>query len=462
MGQVQVLVVDDDADIRRLLSNLLTRRGYAVHVAADAAEGLRLVGSTAPDIVLLDLNLPDRPGLEILRAIRAAAEMICVVVITGEHSIERAVAALKEGADNFVTKPIDLEVLLAILAKAEEGLLLRRRLVAGSGARGAVSRFAEAKSPAIRRIVDALPQIAESDGNVLISGETGTGKSLLARAIHDQSGRSTRPFIELNCASLSRELLESELFGHAVGAFTGAVKAKPGLIEVADEGSLFLDEIGDMDIAVQPKLLKVIEDRQIRRLGSTEGHRVDIRIIAATHFDLQQAVNGGRFRGDLYFRLDVLRIHIPPLRERREDIADLAKQFLQGTRSGRVPLRGFEPEVLDWMREQPWPGNLRELRNVVERAAVHSSDGVIRLANLSVSGMLARTTAPARDVAGAVGAAQGASDALEASLSLAAVEARHVGRVLRRSSGNKSEAARVLGITRQTLLRKMREYQIGE
>src|SRR5436190_9745759 len=305
LSQTQVLVVDDDPDIRRLLANLRSRQGYGVHVAADAAEGLRLVGSAAPDIVLLDLNLPDMSGLEILRSIRDAAEMICVIVITGEHSVERAVAALKQGADNFVTKPIDLEVLLALLAKAKESLLLRRHLVAGSGAPGAAARFAATKSQSIRRVSEALPQIAESDGNVLITGETGTGKSLLARAIHELSARQAKPFIELNCASLSRELLESELFGHAVGAFTGAVKAKPGLIEVADEGTLFLDEIGDMDMSVQPKLLKVLEDRQIRRLGSTEGHRVDVRIIAATHFDLQHAVSNGRFRGDLYFRLDV-------------------------------------------------------------------------------------------------------------------------------------------------------------
>jgi DNA-binding NtrC family response regulator len=448
LAQTQILVIDDDADVRRLLVTYLVRSGYEVREARDAAEGLKIVGSAAPDVVLLDLNLPDRPGIDVLRAIRATAELLCVVVITGEHSVERAVAALKDGADNFVTKPLDLEVLLAIIHKAEESLLLRRHLVAQGEPGGAAARFASTKNAAIRRIADVLPQIAASDGNVLITGESGTGKSLLARAIKELSPRRDKPFIDVNCASLSRELLESELFGHAAGAFTGAVRSKPGLIEVADEGTLFLDEIGDMDIQVQPKLLMAIEDRQIRRVGSTEGHRVDVRIIAATHFDLQAAVREGRFRSDLYFRLDVLRVHVPPLRERREDIPDLAREFLQGLRTA-TPIRGFAPDVIDWLREQQWPGNLREMRNVIERAAIYATDGMIRLANLSISGILAGPTPINRGLD-------------DDDLTLDGLEARHIVRVLGRTKGNKSEAARVLGITRQTLLRKMRVYRIAE
>jgi DNA-binding NtrC family response regulator len=443
----QILVIDDDPDIRRLLAVGLGREGYEVLEAQDARSGLDLAAHAAADIVLLDLGLPDASGLDVLKSLRSSAEAASIIVITGRATVESAVAALQNGADNFVTKPLDVALLVALIRKAEEGLELRRRLLQHAPPQSAVARLQATRSPVVRRLVDALPAIARSEGNVLITGESGTGKSLVARAIHELSPRTGRAFLELNCASLSRELLESELFGHAAGAFTGAVRNKPGLFEVAHEGTLFLDEIGDMDIGVQPKLLKAIEDRRIRRLGSVHEHDVDVRILAATHFDLERLVREGSFRSDLFFRLDVLRVRMPPLRERREDIALLALRFLEGMRHGAGRRsRGFSDEAIAWLRAQPWPGNVRELHNVVERGALLSGDGVIRPAHLGVS------LAP--EVASAPVAAAGGD------LRLSAAERRHIAHVLERTGGNKSEAARLLGITRQTLLRKLRSAKL--
>jgi len=443
----QVLVIDDDRDIRRLLALGLGREGYEVLEAEDGKRGLQLAAHAAADIVLLDLGLPDAPGLEVLRSLRNSAEGASIIVITGRATVESAVAALQNGADNFVTKPLDIALLVALIRKAEEGLELRRRLMQQAPPQSAVARLQGTRSPAMRRILDSLPAIARSDGNVLVAGESGTGKSLLARAIHELSPRSGRAFLELNCASLSRELLESELFGHAAGAFTGAVRNKPGLFEVAHEGTLFLDEIGDMDIGVQPKLLKALEDRKIRRLGSVNEVDVDVRIVAATHFDLERLVKEGSFRSDLFFRLDVLRVRTPPLRERSEDIALLALRFLEGMRQaeGRRS-RGFSDEALAWLRAQPWPGNIRELHNVVERAALLCGEGVIRPVHLGGDSAPPEPRSVTVPVDG--------DDLL-----LRDAERRHIARVLERTRGNKSEAARLLGITRQTLLRKLRSIR---
>ncbi len=451
MSRPQVLVVDDDADLRRLLELQLRQHGMEVVTADSGASGLQAAATSAADVVLLDLGLPDMNGLDVLRALRVQGHPSAVVVMTGRPTYEAAVAALKEGADNFITKPLDPDLLVQLVRKAAESTQLRRRLAAANRPSTAVDSLRACPSSAMMRFVDAMVAVAASHGNVLLTGETGTGKSLAARALHELSPRATGAFVELNCASLSAELLESELFGHAAGAFTGALRAKPGLFEVADQGTLFLDEIADMAIGVQPKLLKAIEDGRIRRLGSVESHEVDARVVAASHFELKRLADEGRFRADLYFRLDVLRLRVPPLRERAADIPVLAASFLRRTRRDAGPTLALADEAVEWLCAQPWPGNVRELQNVIERAAVHARGSVVRVADLMTLGL--PSVRPAAPEPRSLPAAE---RTLDAAMRL------HVQRVLSECAGNRSETARVLGVTRQTLLRRLRGWGLDD
>lgn len=326
---------------------------------------------TAFDAAIVDVSLPDGNGLELLEQFKQHGLNVPVIVLTGQGSIQLAVRAIKEGAEQFLTKPVELPVLHTLLLRAVDTRRLRQQsAVSQSKARREQLNPFLGKSPAIRRLQELAQRVVHSESPILIQGETGSGKGVLAKWIHDNSPRADEVFMDLNCAGLEREFLETELFGHERGAFTGAVHAKPGLLEVADRGTVFLDEIGDIDLTVQPKLLKVLESKRFRRLGDVHDRAVDIRLISATHRDLRQLVREHRFRDDLYFRITIIPLRIPPLRERQEDIPILAKDILSriATEHGSDAI-ALDGDAAAMLQQYPWPGNIREMRNVLERAA---------------------------------------------------------------------------------------------
>src|SRR5688500_8304362 len=368
----RVLVVDDEPGVRFGLREFLEAKGFDVDEAATCVAAEAMFKSRRPDVAILDYSLPDGNALDLLPRLRALDATVPQVILTGHGSIDLAVRAVKEGAEHFLTKPVELPALLVILRRLLDAQRHRQRHAAGvrREATGRIDPFA-LPSAAIRALAEDAERVARSESPVLVLGETGVGKGVLARWLHDHGPRAEEAFVDLNCASLSRELLESELFGHEKGAFTGAVAAKEGLLEVAHRGTLFLDEIGDVDAAVQPKLLKVLEEGRFRRLGDVRDREVDVRLIAATHQDLAVAVREKRFRSDLYFRISALPLLIPPLRERPEDIAVLARALLDriGFEVGRTDLSLSEDAVAA-LQAYSWPGNTRELRNVLERAVI--------------------------------------------------------------------------------------------
>jgi two-component system response regulator PilR (NtrC family) len=369
-GVGSVLVIDDEPVLQDVLKTLLESNGFDYHPAMNAAEGMQALREEDIDIVLLDLMLPDRNGLELLPEIKAHDPQLPVVVITAYSSIESAIAAMREGAFHYVPKPFKNEEVLHLVRRAAErrrlqveNLLLRSRLE-GMGEIVGTSRR-------IQEIFELIRRAAPARSNILIAGESGTGKELVARAIHRLSPRRDGPFIPVHTSAIPSELLESTLFGHVKGAFTGAVASRKGLFEAAHEGTLFLDEVGTISPETQTKLLRVIQEREIRRVGGVESKVVDVRLLAATNIDLWQAVEAGRFREDLYYRLNVITIEMPPLRDRREDIPLLAAHFLKlYAAENNRDVEGFTPKAMDAMSEYHWPGNVRELENAVERAVV--------------------------------------------------------------------------------------------
>ncbi|MGA8732272.1 MAG: sigma-54 dependent transcriptional regulator, partial [Terracidiphilus sp.] len=370
-----------------------------------------------------------------------------VILLTAHGSIELAVEALKMGAENFLTKPVELGALQAVLDRALENRRGKQKQAATNIRQGreSLDPFV-GPSAAIRKLADQARKIAATDRPILVRGETGTGKTVLARWLHMNGPRAGEAFVDLNCASFSRELLESELFGHEKGAFTGAVTSKPGLFEVAHHGSIFLDEIGDVDLQIQPKLLKVLEEKQFRRLGEVRDRFVDVRLIAATHQDLAKAVADNRFRGDLYFRISTIPVRVPSLRERTEDIPFLAEIILRNTAQelGRKGLR-LAPATMSRLQEYDWPGNIRELRNVLERAAILSDADEIQPSDLAFD----------RTAVGAV-----TPGAIDSNMTLLAMEKAFIETVLREESGKVSSAATRLGVPKSSLYQKIKEYQI--
>src|SRR6478672_586761 len=375
-GQGNVLIIDDEAAIRESLQTLLELEGYGVGTAASGEEGIAKLGDRPFDLVLLDLALPDRNGLEILPEIRAIDPQIAVIMITAYGTVEDAVRAMQSGAANFLQKPWDNEKLLADIRSAvarrraeEENIQLKRALKQRYNFESIVG-----KSEPMLKIFDLVAQVAPSRSTVLLQGESGTGKELIAKALHLNSPRRDRPFVPVNTGSMPPDLLESTLFGHVKGAFTSAVASKKGLFEVADRGTLFLDEIGSMTMDTQAKILRVLQDRKFMHLGGVQEIQVDVRIIAATNVDLKQLVKEGKFRDDLYYRLNVITVDLPSLRQRKEDIPLLVDFFLQrySQENGR-PIRRITPEALRPLVGYSWPGNVRELENVIERAVVLSS-----------------------------------------------------------------------------------------
>jgi DNA-binding NtrC family response regulator len=378
------LIIDDEPDIQFAIRDYLDVCGYAVSAADDCKTGLDAFKTLCPDVAIVDYRLPDGTVFDLLPSMREIDPNAPILVLTGHGSIDLAVRAIKEGAEQFFTKPVDLPALEVMIGRLCENLRNRRRQIAGrtTKERHALDPF-EGTSPVIRRLATMAARVAGTDANVLITGETGTGKGVLARWLHLQGPRGEDPFMDLNCAGLSHDLLDSELFGHAKGAFTSALKDKPGLLEVANRGTLFLDEIGDMALPVQAKLLKVLEEQRFRRLGDVRDRTVDVRLIAATHQDMQGRLKGGEFRQDLYYRINTIELEVPPLRARSEDIVPLSYALLRhltndlGRGRREVELDGSAENALS---QYAWPGNVRELRNVLERALLLSDGTLLRAA----------------------------------------------------------------------------------
>jgi DNA-binding NtrC family response regulator len=454
LARNNILLVEDEAAVRFGIRKFLAAKGFEVQEAEGIEAALAAFQAAQPDAVLVDYLLPDGNALELLPRLRELDAEVPVVVMTGHGSIDLAVRAIKEGAEHFLTKPVDLSTLLVVLQRVLEGRRTRQRQAAGDSRRGRrrLDPFL-GTSAAIRALARSAAKVAASDSPVLIQGETGTGKGVLAGWLHEHSERAGEAFVDLNCAGLSRDFLETELFGHEKGAFTGATAVKPGLLEVAHRGSVFLDEIGDVDPQVQPKLLKVLEEKRFRRLGGVRDRWVDIRLIAATHQDLRRRVQEQTFRGDLWFRISTLPLTVPPLRERPEDVPLLAKSLLDSLAADRGRQRALTPAAERALAAYPWPGNIRELRNVLERALLLAEGEAIDAADL-------RFDRGAADAGSDGGAGTGADAGEPWRLTLEEVERRHIERVLRQERRNVARAAETLGVPKSSLYQKLKRYGI--
>jgi DNA-binding NtrC family response regulator len=443
MQREKILIIEDDPLLLQLLCTFLGGKGYTTLAASDCATGQRIWNSQQPDAAVIDHILPDGNSLNLLSRWKAADPNVPIVVLTGNGSIEVAVKAVKLGAEQFVTKPIELTALHLILESALEISRKRRKR-----ANGAEELKAQSPNPflgssaAIKELSKACHKMLHTDSSILITGETGIGKGVLARWLHENSPRASESFIDLNCAGLSRELLDSELFGHEKGAFTGAVQCKPGLLELGHRGTVFLDEIGDMELQIQPRLLKVIEDKKFRRVGDVRDRAVDVRFLAGTHCDLLNAVQEKRFRSDLYFRIGVLTLPIPPLRERPEDVPAIAESILSRISVNAGSAFELAPDAIEAMENYAWPGNIREMRNVLERAALLAEGYIISGKHLHFM----PEPVPARP--------RTASQRK----TITEVEREHINTVLRQENWNVKETARKLGIPRSSLYMKLKEY----
>ncbi len=448
-----LLIADDDPGLRQSLERTLTREGYRVILASDGNAALERLQAGGVDLVLTDLKMPGLSGIELLRAVKAIASEVDVILLTAFGTVEEAVKAMKEGAYDFLTKPFQRAQLLRLIRQA----LARRDLIQQNRAlqqrlddllqQGAVI----GSSPAFRRVMTLLEQVAGSSATVLVQGESGTGKELVARTIHARSARSRGPFVAVNCAALPETLLESELFGYEKGAFTGAAGRKEGRFELADGGTLFLDEVSDLSLVTQPKILRVLQEGEFERLGGTKTLRVDVRIVAATNQGLAQMVREKRFREDLYYRLNVITMTVPPLRERSEDIRVLAQHFLRvyAAKNNRR-LEGFTDDAIRRLEAYAWPGNVRELENVIERGVVLTQGALMDMTDLPP------------EIAGATPLPEGVLS-IRIGTPLAEVEARLLEETLRATKGNKTLTAKLLGIDPTTVLRKLkRQDEQGE
>ena len=442
-GPIRVLVVDDERPTRLLMEKELPRAGYVVTSVESGEEALEQVRARDFDVILLDLKMPGIGGMEALRRIHESGASAEVVVLTGHPDVDSAIAAMKLGAYDYLTKPFKLSELEEVLRRAAERKRLRqenaalRRMVAQRD----LAPLIVGQSPAITSLLATVRRIASTHANVLIQGESGTGKELVAQAIHEASPRAGGPFLVINCSGFQDQLLESELFGHEKGAFTGATAVKQGLFEVAEGGTLLLDEVGEMSPAMQAKLLQVLDTRELRRVGGTRVHRVDVRIVAATNKDLAQEVRAMRFREDLYYRLNVVSLTLPPMRERKEDIPLLVEHFLKRFGATGYPAKRLSPEALQHMVEYAWPGNARELANTIERLLILAPGEVIGPDDLPTNIRVPE------------GPVHGPS-------SLAEMERIHLTRVLAATRGKKMQAARLLGIDIKTLNKKIKDYGI--
>jgi two-component system response regulator AtoC len=454
---VKVLVIDDEAGVRRTLSMILEDEGYQVASASDGKEGLERALKEEPDLILCDIRMPRLGGLEFLEEYRKQNGQALVIAITAYGSNELAVEAMQKGAYDYLPKPFTTAEVVLTLRKAEEREKLRREVTRLRQRVKADQRYPEivAKSAGMREALELSTKVAQHPSTVLITGESGTGKELIARLTHQAGPRATQPFVPINCGAIPENLLESELFGHVKGAFTGAHVDRAGLFEEADAGTLFLDEIGELPSQLQVKLLRALQEGEIRRVGGSTARRVDVRIIAATARDLEQEVREGTFRSDLYYRINVVRIHLPPLRHRSEDIPHLARHFVEKfAKQLGVSVTGFEPGAMKLLLAHPWYGNVRQLENVVERAMVLAEGPMVKVEDLPD---FIRYPEAAID---------GPSEALPADeLSIkkqtAELERRLIGRALQVTDGNRTKAAELLDLSYRALLYKIRDYGLG-
>ncbi len=452
----RLLIVDDDESLRDSLSLVLAAEGYDVTTAADADQALVRVGETPFDVVLCDLRMPGRDGLELLPELAQRIPDATLILMSAYGTEELALEAMRRGAYDYLAKPFQPTEALLAIRKAGERERLRRRgeLLAREVERAVGERPIVAASPAMIGVLELLERAAEFKATVLLLGESGTGKEVLARAIHSQSPRRDDAFVAVNCGAIPANLLESELFGHAKGAFTGANKARRGLFLEADGGTLFLDEIGEMPVELQVKLLRVLQEEEIRPLGESKSRKVDVRVLAATSRDLERDVSAGRFREDLFYRLNVVRVDVPPLRERREDIPLLVDHFLEKFRTGLgKPVAGIADDALERLVAYAWPGNVRELENILERAVILCRDERLGLGEL-----------PEAVVAGNTPAAGGAAGRGDLSIKAARrrAEIEVIRRALQATDGNRTHAAKLLEISHRALLYKIKEYDLRD
>jgi two-component system response regulator AtoC len=457
--KIRILVVDDDNLLRKLVTEQLSRSDFDATPAGSARAALDFLRESDIDVVLLDIMMPDMTGLDALREIRKLEDPPEVVMLTADTSLSTGIEAMRYGAYDYLTKPATLDEMEAVLRKAEE----KRRLVKQNASLRAVAQPPGTRddalpiiheSPLMSAVVSHAEAAARSDSTVLLSGESGTGKDVLARFIHSKSGRSGNPMIMVNCGALPEALFESEFFGHERGAFTGASSLRRGLLEAADGSSLFLDEIGDLPLLMQVKLLHFLEQGRFRRVGSTRNQNAEVRIIAATNRELSQEVERQRFRADLYYRLNVVSLHVPPLRERAEDIPRFIDHFLDIYRQRfNRPNLDLSTEARQGLQSYSWPGNVRELRNCLERAAAISLSDTIEATQIPFLGA-GQIGMPAGHTAQAAAVAP-----QTAALTLEELEREHILHVLEESNGNRERAAAILGISSRTLYRKLREYE---
>lgn len=447
----KILIIDDEVQIRTLLTRMMELEGYDVCQAGDCRAALKQLELQNPDVVLCDVFLPDGNGVDLVLAIKKAAPNVEVILLTAHGNIPDGVQAIKNGAFDYITKGDDNNKIIPLISCAVEKARMNVRLEKLEKKVGLTYSFDSilGESKVLKDAVSLAQKVSGTDVPVLLTGETGTGKEVFAQAIHYSSKRARQNFVAVNCSSFSKELLESEMFGHKAGSFTGALKDKKGLFEEANNGTIFLDEIGEMAFELQAKLLRILETGEYIKIGDTKPTRVNVRIIAATNRNLSQEIVAGRFREDLFYRLSVFQIHLPPLRERAGDIRLLAKAFIKSFAEQLArPVVEIAPAFLEALDSQPWKGNIRELRNVIERSMIVCESGYLDIADLPFDIQNAHY--------------EHSNDSSPGSFELSAMERRHIARVLEYTKGNKTEAARLLKIGLTTLYRKIEEYKISD
>ena len=445
----KILVVDDEVQLRTLLSRMLELEGYEVCQAGDCRTALKQLEFQSPDVVLCDVFLPDGNGVDLVSSVKKTAPNVEIILLTAHGNIPDGVQAIKNGAFDYITKGDDNNKIIPLVSRAVEKARMNVRLEKLEKKVGHTYSFDSVlgDSKALKDAVSLAQKVSETDVPVLLTGETGTGKEVFAQAIHYNSKRAKQNFVAVNCSSFSKELLESEMFGHKAGSFTGALKDKKGLFEEADNGTIFLDEIGEMAFELQAKLLRILETGEYIKIGDTKPTRVNVRVVAATNRNLPEEITAGRFREDLFYRLSVFQIHLPPLRERAGDVRILAKAFVKdfSVRLAR-PVTEITPAFLEALEQQPWKGNIRELRNVIERSLIVCESERLDVADLPLD--IQNTHYEQSD------------ETTPGSFELSAMERRYIARVLEYTKGNKTEAARLLKIGLTTLYRKIEEYGI--
>ena len=447
----KILIIDDEVQIRTLLTRMMELEGYDVCQAGDCRAALKQLELQNPDVVLCDVFLPDGNGVDLVLAIKKAAPNVEVILLTAHGNIPDGVQAIKNGAFDYITKGDDNNKIIPLISRAVEKARMNVRLEKLEKKVGQTYSFDSilGESKVLKDAVSLAQKVSGTDVPVLLTGETGTGKEVFAQAIHYSSKRARQNFVAVNCSSFSKELLESEMFGHKAGSFTGALKDKKGLFEEANNGTIFLDEIGEMAFELQAKLLRILETGEYIKIGDTKPTRVNVRIIAATNRNLSQEIVAGRFREDLFYRLSVFQIHLPPLRERAGDIRLLAKAFIKSFAEQLArPVVEIAPAFLEALDSQPWKGNIRELRNVIERSMIVCESGYLDIADLPFDIQNAHY--------------EHSNDSSPGSFELSAMERRHIARVLEYTKGDKTEAARLLKIGLTTLYRKIEEYKISD